>query len=371
MRGFKALALSAVFSTMFFVGCEQPVSSVVGTDDATTMSYASNGDGVLGGDKKAPLDFGRIFGQLNLTADQRGQIEQLRKQQMDCEKTAMEALKASERAIMESFKAQRQAIEAGVKAGTTTKEEARAQMKALEAAQKAAMEANPARATAEAARKACMDTFIAGVKGILTAEQLVTFEAWLANPSTGGGSKDGDKDPRKGDKDPVKGDKDPKKGDKDPVKSDKRDDIFKKLNLTGEQQGAIDILIQQRRGCEDQALATLKAAEQALLAPFKAERQAIEAALKAGTITRDQAHTQLQDVDARQKAAMQADATLTAARATLKGCHDTFNAAVRALLTPEQQRLWDAFNAHPPAKKDDEKRRDDGRKDHGRERGKR
>lgn len=357
MSGFKALALSAVFSAMFFVGCEQPVSSVVAGGDVA-MSYAKgSGDGILGGDAK-PLDFGRIFGQLNLTVEQRAQIDILKHQQHDCEKTAMDVLKASERTIQESFKAQRQTIEAGVKAGTITKAEARAQMHALEVAQKEAMVNNPARATAQAAVTACRETFLAGVRAALTAEQLVTFEAWLANPTNGGGKDGGPKGGDKGDK------------------GDKRDGTFKKLNLTGEQQGAIDILIQQRKACEDQAIAAVRAAEQAVLAPFKAERQAIEAALKAGTITREEAHTQMQGVDVRQKAAMQADATLTAARATLKGCHDTFNVAVRALLTAEQQVIWDNFLANPPAKDGDkgrdkggDKGRDGGRKDKGHGRG--
>ncbi len=70
---------------------------------------------------------------------------------------------------------------------------------------------------------------------------------------------------------------------------------------------------------------------------------AIKEALAAGTITRDEAHTQLRDVDSRQRAAMTSSTELAAARAALKACRDTFNTSVRLLLTPEQQIIWDRF----------------------------
>ncbi len=194
MRGFKAMALSACFATMFLVGCEQP-ASVIGTDDAVAMSYAAKGsssDVILAGDEKPSQDFGKIFARLNLTGEQRGQIEILRQQKIACEKAAKDALKASERAIQASFKTQRQAIEAGVKAGTITRDDARTQMRALEAAQKEAIKNNPARATAEAALKGCNDAFIAGVGALLTPEQKVIWDDFLANPPAKDGDKGGD-----------------------------------------------------------------------------------------------------------------------------------------------------------------------------------
>ncbi len=198
MSGFKALALSAVFSAMFLVGCEQPVSSVVAGDEVAMSYVKGSGDAILGGDKDGgPVkgnDKGDIFKKLNLTGEQRGQIEILRQQKIACEKAAKDVLKASERAIKESFSAQRNAINVGVKAGTITRDEASTQMRALEAAQKAAMEANPARAIAQAALLACRKTFNDGVGAILTSEQKVIWDDFLANPP----AKDGDKGRDKG-----------------------------------------------------------------------------------------------------------------------------------------------------------------------------
>lgn len=340
--GWKFMAVSAYFAAMFLTGCEQVV-----TPDNTDVaaSYAKSSDQALSGDQRhgnpPHADLGRIFSQLNLTAEQRAAIELLKQQHRDCEQPILEMLRASERAIMESFKAQRKAIEDAVKAGTKTRDQARTEMRALEMAQKEALKNNPARATAEAALKVCRDTFHANIRALLTAEQQVTWDAWIANPNGGG---------------PVKGDKGGEKpGDKG--------GIFKKLNLTADQMGAVDLLEKQRKACEDPIIAALKASEKTIMDAFKAERDAVKAAVQAGTMTQEAARTAIRDIENRQREALKNNPARATAEAALKACRDTFNAGVRALLTPEQQAIWDAFLANPGVG------HDGGRREHGPKRG--
>ena len=163
------------------------------------------------GDKKRQ-HFGGLLKALNLTADQQTAVKDLLTQHEDCAKAVRDALRASEQALMEPFKAQRDEVKAKVEAGEITKDEARALVREINAAAREALKSNPERAAAQAALQACRDAFVAGLRALLTPDQIVILEQWIADPGAFGHGKDG-----KG-----KGDKDGKgKGDKGPGHDDR------------------------------------------------------------------------------------------------------------------------------------------------------
>lgn len=159
---------------------------------------------------RSPFD--RLLAALNLTDEQKAQVRSLQEAHKACATAALEALRAAERAVLDKAKADREALKAEVAAGTKTKEEARAAIRAINAATREALKNLPERAAAREAMKACDDAFLAGLRGLLTEDQAVILERFLADRAARGDRKpDGGKGPRDGDKG---GDKDDdKRGD--------------------------------------------------------------------------------------------------------------------------------------------------------------
>lgn len=123
---------------------------------------------------------------LNLTEEQQAAIKELQAAHHDCVSAALAELRAAEKEIITAARAEAEAIKAQVKEGTLTREEARTQLRAINQRVREALKALPGREEARAAMKICDETFIAGVKEILTEEQLVKFERWLASRKGGG-----------------------------------------------------------------------------------------------------------------------------------------------------------------------------------------
>lgn len=142
------------------------------------------------GDKKRQ-HFGGLLKALNLTADQQTAVKDLLTQHEDCAKAVRDALRASEQALMEPFKAQRDEVKAKVEAGEITKDEARALVREINAAAREALKSNPERAAAQAALQACRDAFLAGLRAMLTPEQIAILDQWIADPGAFGHGKDG------------------------------------------------------------------------------------------------------------------------------------------------------------------------------------
>jgi hypothetical protein len=134
---------------------------------------------------KRRLPFGDLLRALKLDSTQMAAVKDLLKSHEDCMKAAMDALRASERAIVDQAKAQRDAIIAQVKAGTLDRKSAGEQLRALNQATRDALKNNPARTDAMAARKACDDAFFESLRGILTGDQAAILTDWLAKRAAG------------------------------------------------------------------------------------------------------------------------------------------------------------------------------------------
>jgi hypothetical protein len=115
---------------------------------------------------------------LKLTEDQMKQVQALHQAKHDCEKAAREQFKATVEPIRLQEKALHDSLKAQVKAGTITRADAHAQIKAFKEANASAMQA--AIETMKAAVKACNDTLLAGIEALLTPEQLLLWNQWKA-----------------------------------------------------------------------------------------------------------------------------------------------------------------------------------------------
>lgn len=124
--------------------------------------------------------FGRLLNALELTEEQRAQVAELLKSHKDCAGEALALMKEHNQAIMEKARAARAEILAQVEAGTMTREEARAAIRALNERVRNALRNSDLRERVREMLKSCDAEFLRGLRQILTPEQQVIFDRWLA-----------------------------------------------------------------------------------------------------------------------------------------------------------------------------------------------
>jgi Spy/CpxP family protein refolding chaperone len=123
-----------------------------------------------------PMPWQSILPCLKLTPEQNAQLREFMMAQRECEKAAREQFRTELEPLRRAQKAAMDAIRADLKAGTITREEANAKVKALNDRMKNATQ--EAEAKLRAAVKACMDRFFARLESILTPEQLALWNEW-------------------------------------------------------------------------------------------------------------------------------------------------------------------------------------------------
>lgn len=123
-----------------------------------------------------PMPWQSVLPCLKLTVEQATKLRELSKAQIDCEKAARDQFRTILDPLRKAQQAEMNAIRADVKAGTITREEAAARIKALNDRMRAATQ--EAEAQVRAALKSCMDTFFAGIEAMLTPEQLTLWMQW-------------------------------------------------------------------------------------------------------------------------------------------------------------------------------------------------
>jgi len=147
--------------------------------DATYAKvFSGNGDGdtVKRDTSSRPMPWQSILPCLKLTPEQNAQLREFMMAQRECEKSAREQFRTELEPLRRAQKAAMDAIRADLKAGTITREEANAKVKALNERMKNATQ--EAEAKVRVAVKACMDRFFARLESILTPEQLALWNEW-------------------------------------------------------------------------------------------------------------------------------------------------------------------------------------------------
>ncbi len=121
------------------------------------------------------------------------------------------------------------------------------------------------------------------------------------------------------------------------------DRLLAALNLTPEQKAMVERMQTAHKDCATAALEGLKTAERAILDRAKAKAEEIKAAAKAGTLSKEEARTQLRDLNKATREAIKNLPEREAARTALKACDDNFIARLGSILDEKQKAILDQF----------------------------
>ena len=132
------------------------------------------------GKKVAPSPFVDLLRLLNLTPEQRPLVERLLIQHRECTQSCIETLKTAEREILMNARVEEQKIKDAVKAGTITKEVARRELAQLKKSTQERLKALPREKVRECLQ-GCDTQFLNSLKEILTPEQKIILEKWIAS----------------------------------------------------------------------------------------------------------------------------------------------------------------------------------------------
>lgn len=183
------LSLIAVFS-LAIIGCSNTETGPTEPEAMyTTMVVESDGSiseqpierpNPDKGKKVAPSPFVDLLRLLNLTPEQRPLVERLLIQHRECTQSCIETLKTAEREILMNARVEENKIKDAVKAGTITKEVARRELAQLKKSTQEKLKALPKDKVRECLQ-GCDTQFLNSLKEILTPEQKIILEKWIAS----------------------------------------------------------------------------------------------------------------------------------------------------------------------------------------------
>jgi hypothetical protein len=183
------LSLVTVFS-LAIIGCSNTETGPTEPEAMyTTMGF--NSDGSISeqpierpnpdkGKKVTPTPFVDLLRLLNLTPEQRPLVERLLIQHKECTQSCIETLKTAEREILMNARLEEQKIKDAVKAGTITKEVARRELAQLKKSTQERLKSLPREKVRECLQ-GCDTQFLNSLKEILTPEQKIILEKWIAS----------------------------------------------------------------------------------------------------------------------------------------------------------------------------------------------
>lgn len=121
--------------------------------------------------------------------------------------------------------------------------------------------------------------------------------------------------------------------------------IFRCLDLTEEQRTSIAGILSAGKDCPKSILDSLRSSEKPLIDAARAARKAVIDQVKAGTLTREEGRTQIQQINADLRAALESNPVREWAKAALAECQANIFAQIRDVLDATQQALWDQWVA--------------------------
>jgi hypothetical protein len=184
------LSLITILGLIGIVGCSNTETSPTEPEPIhTTMSF--NSDGSISeqpierpkpdtGKKVVPSPFVDLIRVLNLTPEQKPLVERLLIQHRECTQSCIQTLKTIEREILMNARIEEKRIKDAVKAGTITKEVARRELAQLKQSTQEKLKTLPKNKVRECLKE-CDTQFLNSLKEILTPEQKITLERWIAS----------------------------------------------------------------------------------------------------------------------------------------------------------------------------------------------
>jgi Spy/CpxP family protein refolding chaperone len=157
-----------------------------------------------------------------------------------------------------------------------------------------------------------------------------TSEMFAKGDRRGPGGKRDSVNDRGGDKDSVRGDKSNRPA--------RLESVLPCLKLTAEQIAKLREFMTANRDCEKAARDQFRATIEPIRQRQKTAIDAIKEQVKAGTLTKADARTQIEALNASLKPAVQA--AEAAMKAALEACRASLMANIESILTPEQLVIW-------------------------------
>jgi Spy/CpxP family protein refolding chaperone len=157
-----------------------------------------------------------------------------------------------------------------------------------------------------------------------------TSEMFAKGDRRGPGGKRDSVNDRGGDKDSVRGDKSNRPA--------RLESVLPCLKLTAEQIAKLREFMTANRDCEKAARDQFRATIEPIRQQQKTAIDAIKEQVKAGTLTKADARTQIEALNSSLKPAVQA--AEAAMKAALEACRASLMANIESILTPEQLVIW-------------------------------
>lgn len=155
-------------------------TTMVANPDGTVSEQVIERPKPDNGKKVESSPFVDLLRLLNLTPEQRPLVERLLTQHKQCTQSCIETLKTAEREILMNARIEEKKIKDGVKAGTITKEVARRELAQLKQSTQEKLKALPKDKVRECLQ-GCDTQFLNSLKEILTPEQKIILEKWIAS----------------------------------------------------------------------------------------------------------------------------------------------------------------------------------------------
>lgn len=155
-------------------------TTMVANPDGTVSEQVIERPKPDNGKKVESSPFVDLLRLLNLTPEQRPLVEKLLTQHKQCTQSCIETLKTAEREILMNARIEEKKIKDGVKAGTITKEVARRELAQLKQSTQEKLKALPKDKVRECLQ-GCDTQFLNSLKEILTPEQKIILEKWIAS----------------------------------------------------------------------------------------------------------------------------------------------------------------------------------------------
>jgi hypothetical protein len=184
------LSIITVIGLVSVTGCSNTETGTT-EPNAIYTTMVANPDGTVSeqmierpkpdnGKKVETSPFVDLLRLLNLTPEQRPLLERLLTQHKQCTQSCIETLKTAEREILMNARIEEKKIKDGVKAGTITKEVARRELAQLKQSTQEKLKLLPKDKVRECLQ-GCDTQFLNSLKEILTPEQKIILEKWIAS----------------------------------------------------------------------------------------------------------------------------------------------------------------------------------------------
>jgi len=127
--------------------------------------------------------------------------------------------------------------------------------------------------------------------------------------------------------------------------------IFRELELTDDQRVSIRDFMMDMRDCAKENMIALRELNFPAREELIAARKSIIERVKAGEITREQAHAEMNVLREDMREKMQNDPAREVLIESLKECRKSFLDSIADILTPEQLEIWNAWLAELEARR--------------------